>query len=321
MLVNCIAYEDGQKLADIAVQEIGRYLERPDCFVWVALKDATPDELAQMKAQFHLHELAVEDAGTGHQRPKVEEYGDSVFAVMHLLEADGTELNVGEIDVFVGRNYVLSVRSRSQQQFTGVRDRCEHEPHLLRQGSAFVLYALMDAIVHRYFPIIDSLESELEEIEEQIFARTAARSVTERLYDLKRRIMVMKHAVMPLLEGAGKLAGGRVPAVCANTKEYFRDVCDHLGRLDATLDSMRETIASAMQVNIALVTIDETETTKRLTGWAAIFAVPMIFAGIWGMNFKVMPELEWRYGYPASLVLIAICCVLLYRGFKRSGWL
>ena len=321
MLVNCIAYEDGKKLADISLHEVGRYLARPDCFVWVALKDATPDELAQMKAEFHLHELAVEDACVGHHRPKIEEYGDSIFAVMHLVEAKEADLNVGEIDVFVGRNYVVSVRSRSQQQFMGVRDRCEHEPHLLRQGPGFVLYALMDAVVDRYFPIIDALEAELEEIEAQIFGRTAARSVTERLYALKQRVVILKHAVTPLMEGVGKLTGGRVPGVCANTQEYFRDIYDHLTRLNATLDSMRDTIASAMQVNIALVTIEETENTKRLTGWAAIFALPMIFEGIWGMNFKFMPELDWQYGYPVALGIIGVGCVMLYRGFKKSGWL
>jgi magnesium transporter len=240
---------------------------------------------------------------------------------MHLVEPDAGEINVGEIDVFAGRNYVLSIRSRSQQQFMGVRARCEHEPHLLRHGSGFVLYALMDAVVDRYFPIIESLEEELEEIESQIFTRTAARTVTERLYALKQRIVVMKHAVTPLMEGVGKLTGGRVPGVCTNTQEYFRDIYDHLARLTATLDSIRDTIASAMQVNIAFVTIDETETTKRLTGWAAIFALPMVFEGLWGMNFKFMPELDWKFGYPTALGIIAIGCVLLYRGFKRSGWL
>lgn len=175
MLINCVAYEDGSRLADLSVEEISDYLARPDCFVWVALRDATPQELDQMKEEFDLHELAVEDARYGHQRPKIEEYGDSVFVVMHLLEQDKGEFNVGEVNVFVGRNYVLSVRNRSQQHFLGVRERCEREPHLLSQGSSFVLYALMDAVVDRYFPIMDRLESELEEIEERIFAKGAAR--------------------------------------------------------------------------------------------------------------------------------------------------
>jgi magnesium transporter len=321
MLINCIAYQDGRKLADIPIQDISKYVERPDCFVWVALKDPSNEELAEMQEEFGLHELAVEDAHTGHQRPKVEEYGDSIFAVMHLVEVIDGDLNVGEIDVFVGRNYVLSVRNRSQQKFVGVRDRCEREPHLLKQGSGFVLYALMDAVVDRYFPIIDAIESDLETIEEQIFAKASARQSTQRLYELKQKVLTMKHAVFPLMEASGKLYGGRVPAVCVNTQEYFRDVYDHLVRLNTSLDTIRDTITSAMQVNLALTTIDETETTKRLTAWAAIIALPMVFEGVWGMNFKHMPELEWEYGYYLALAIIVGGSVALYRGFKKSGWL
>ncbi|MBY0511125.1 MAG: magnesium/cobalt transporter CorA [Rhodospirillaceae bacterium] len=321
MLINCIAYQDGKKLADIPIQEINTYLCRPDTFVWVALKDPAPEELAEMKAEFGLHELAVEDAQLGHQRPKLEEYGDSIFAVMHLIELHEGELNVGEIAVFVGRNYVLSVRTRSQQKFVGVRDRCEREPHLLKQGAGFVLYALMDAAVDRYFPIIDALESDLEAIEEQIFSKGNARANTERLYALKQKVMVMKHAVFPLMEAVSKLYGGRVPQVCVNTQEYFRDVYDHLVRLNASIDTIRDTIGAAMQVNLSMVTIEDNEVTKRLAGWAGMFAVPTAFAGLWGMNFKYMPELEWYYGYPFALFTIAGACAFLYWRFKKSGWL
>jgi magnesium transporter len=321
MLINCIAYQDGKKLADIPTTEINKYLCRPDAFVWVALKDPEPVELQEMKAEFGLHELAVEDAQMGHQRPKIEEYGDSVFAVMHLIEHIDHDLNVGEIAVFVGRNYVLSVRSRSQQKFIGVRDRCEAEPHLLKQGSGFVLYALMDAVVDRYFPIIDALETELETIEERIFSKGNARDNTERLYALKQKVMVMKHAVFPLMEAVSKLYGGRVPQVCVNTQEYFRDVYDHLVRLNSSVDTIRDTIGSAMQVNLSMVTIEDNEVTKRLAAWAGMFAVPTAFAGLWGMNFKYMPELDWYYGYPLALFTIAAACLFLYWRFKKSGWL
>jgi len=321
MLINCIAYKDGKKLADIAVPDISKYLAIPDCFVWVALKDATGEELEEMRIEFGLHELAVEDARTGHQRPKIEEYGDSIFAVIQLIEVVDNDLNVGEIDVFVGHNYVLSVRERSQRSFVGIRDRAEREPHLLRQGSGFVLYALMDAVVDKYFPIIDSLETELESIEERIFAKTSARANTEQLYALKQRVMVMKHAVHPLMEAAGKLYGGRVPTVCANTQEYFRDVYDHLVRLNASIDSIRDMILVAIQVNLAIATIEENETTKRLAAWAGIFAVATALVGIWGMNFEFMPELHWKYGYPMALGIIAVACTILYFRFKKSGWL
>ena len=208
MLINCVAYEDGRKLADIPVDDIDQYLLRPGCFVWVALRDATDAELAQMQVEFGLHELAVEDARHGHQRPKIEEYGDTLFTVMQLIEPAHGEWNVGEVAVFVGRNFVLSVRNKSQQSFLGVRERCEREPVLLRFGAGFVFYALMDAVVDRYFPLLDTLETELEQIEMQIFERGAARWNIERLYGLKRRATQLRHAVAPLLEVVGKLHGG-----------------------------------------------------------------------------------------------------------------
>jgi magnesium transporter len=212
MLINCVAYQDGRKLADIPVDDIDQWLRKPDCFVWVALRDATDDELRQMQLEFDLHELAVEDARHGHQRPKIEEYGDTLFVVMKLPEMRDGELESGEVAIFVGQNFVLSVRNGSQQGFLGVRERCEREPDHLRQGAGFVLYALMDAVVDRYFPILDSLETDLELIEDQIFERGAAKSNIQRLYDLKRRASVLRHVVAPLLEVAGKLHGGRVPA-------------------------------------------------------------------------------------------------------------
>ncbi|RZL86413.1 MAG: magnesium/cobalt transporter CorA [Variovorax sp.] len=323
MLINCVVYEDGTKLADIQVAEISEYASLPGCFVWVALRDATPGELAELQAEFGLHPLAVEDAQNGHQRPKVEEYDDSLFVVTHLLEpgAEGPgTLNVGELDVFVGRNYVVSVRNRSEEGFTEVRERCEREPELLRNGPGFVLYALMDAVVDRYFPILDAFEDELETIEQRIFTKGAARESIKRLYELKQRLTLLKHAVAPLLEGAGKLHGGRVPQICAGSQEYFRDVIDHLSRINNTIDSIRDTIGTAIHVNLSMVTIEDGEVTKRLAAWAAIFAVCTAFAGIWGMNFEHMPELKWRYGYLAALALIASFCGYLYYRFRRAGW-
>jgi len=322
MLINCVAYQEGKRLADISVEDISDYVGRADCFVWVAMRDATDEELATMQREFKLHDLAVEDSRHGHQRPKVEEYGDTLFVVMHSVELDAIDqLQVGEVNVFVGKNFVLSVRNRSQHSLLGVRERAEREPHLLRHGAGFVLYALMDAVVDRYFPIIDAMETELEDIEAQIFVRGAARMNIEQLYGLKQRIMTVKHAVAPLMESAGKLWSGRVPAVCEGSREYFRDVYDHLARINATLDTLRDTIGTAIQVNLSMVTIEESETTKRLAAWAGIFAVATAFAGIWGMNFEVMPELKWQYGYPVAMGVIAATCFMLYRRFKRAGWL
>jgi magnesium transporter len=321
MLINCVAYQNGARLAELAVEEISDYLAIPDCFVWVALRDATPEEMEQMKLEFALHELAIEDAHHGHQRPKIEEYGDSVFAVMHLLEEERGELNVGEINVFIGRNYVLSVRNRSRQEFLTVRERCEREPHLLQQGAGFVLYALMDAVVDQYFPLIDQLESALEDIEDQIFAQGAARTNIQRLYGLKRQTKFLKHAVAPMMEATGRLCGGLAPEICVHSRDYFRDVHDHLARINASIDTIRETIATAIQVNLSMVTIEESEVNKKLAAWAGIFAIAAAFAAIWGMNFKAMPELQWEYGYAMALSVIASTCIALYIRFRRVGWL
>ena len=248
MLINCVVYQNGTKLADIPVAEISEYLARPDTFVWVAMQDATTAELDEMQHEFGLHELAVEDARHGHQRPK-------------------------------------------------------------------------DAVVDRYFPIIDALETELETIEADIFTKRTARANIERLYDLKRHAMVLKHAVAPLLEGTSKLYGGRVPSICVGVKDYFRDVVDHLSRINALIDTMRETIGTAIQVNLAMATIEESEVMKRLAAWASIFAVSTSLAGIWGMNFENMPELKWRYGYLVALGTIVVSCSLLYWRFRRARWL
>jgi magnesium transporter len=324
VLINCVVYEDGTKLADIPVSEISEHVSLPGCFVWVALQDATPQELDELQAEFGLHPLAVEDARHGHQRPKVEEYASSLFVVLHLLESSGAADPVsrpGELNVFVGKNYVVSVRNRSQRGFVDVRARCEQEPELLRNGPGFVLYALMDAVVDRYFPVIDALEVELETIEQQIFTQGAARASIRRLYELKQRLTVLKHAVAPLLEGAAKLHGGRVPQICMGSQEYFRDVVDHLSRINTSIDSIRDTIGTAIHVNLSMVTIEDGEVVKRLAAWASLFAVCTAFAGIWGMNFDSMPELKWRYGYAAALALIASTCGYLYYRFRKAGWL
>jgi magnesium transporter len=322
MLINCVAYQDGKKLADIPVEDISEYVEKPETFVWVALRDAQPEELTQMQEEFGLHELAVEDASRGHQRPKIEEYGDSLFVVVKTIECRGGEVAVGEVDIFVGQDYVLSSRhGDAQQGFLGVRARAEREPHMLRLGPAFVLYALMDAVVDRYFPVLDMLETELEKIEELIFTQGQQRDNIQRLYELKGKVTIVRHVVAPLMEAVGRLHGGRVPAMCMDTQEYFRDVHDHLHRINASLDGIRDTIATAIQVNLSMVAIDESEVNKRLAAWAAIFAIVTAFAGLWGMNFKYMPELDWKYGYPMAVAIMVGVCLYLHRRFKKAGWL
>ncbi len=321
MLINCAAYQEGKKLSSIPIEDISEYIKKPGCFVWVALQDVQPSELAQLQEEFGLHDLAVEDARLGHQRPKIEEYGDSIFAVMHSVEMSEGKLRIGEVDIFVGANYVLSMRNRDQQGFSDVRTRCEHEPHHLKQGPAFVFYALMDSVVDRYLPVADALESELEKIEDQIFTKGSQRDNIERLYQLKRKVVILKHAITPLMEAVGKLHGARVSPICSNTQEYFRDVHDHLHLINTTIDSIRDTISTAIQVSLSMVSIDENEVNKRLAGWAAIFAMATLLVGIWGMNFEFMPELRWKYGYIMALSIVFTVCGYLFYRFKKSGWL
>jgi magnesium transporter len=321
MLVNCVAYEDGRKLADIDLREIHRYLVRPGCFVWVALKDATEAELEQMREEFDLHPLAVEDASHGHQRPKIEEYGDQLFVVLHTVEVAGDELNVGEVDIFVGRNFVLSVRSRTERGFLDVRARAEREPDLLRHGAGYVLYALMDATVDRYFPVLDAIEMQLEEVERELFAASSPRANIEALYYVKQKLTTLKHAAAPLVEHSGKLFGGRVPHVCTGLSEYFRDVYDHLVRINQSIDAARETVNTAIQVALAMVNMGHGEITKRLAAYAALVAVPTMIAGVYGMNFEHMPELKWSLGYPLSIFLMAVIDGFLFVRFRKAGWL
>jgi magnesium transporter len=300
MLINCAAYQDGRKLADIPIEDISEYVARPECFVWVALKDPGPDELAVMKEEFSLHELAVEDALHGHQRPKIEEYGESLFAVMHTVEMDDdNELLIGEVDVFVGSNYVLSVRHRTRFGFSDVRARCEREPKLLKEGAAFVLYALADDIVDRYFPILEALGAETEEVEDRIFDKnnvSASRAIIEDLYSLKRRLVSLQHHVAPLQEAISKLSGGRVPQVCAGME-------------------------AAIQVDLGMISLAESEVTKRLGSFAALFAVPTMIAGIYGMNFQTIPELHYKYGYPICLAVMFSVDLFLWWRFRKAGWL
>jgi magnesium transporter len=323
VLINCVAYQDGKKIADLAIDQISDYVSRPDTFVWVALKDPETSELETMREEFDLHELAVEDARQGHQRPKIEEYAECLFVVLHTVEiGPDWELDTGEFDIFVGKNYILSIRNKTKQGFKGVRERCEREPDLLTHGSAFVLYALMDAVVDRYFPVVDGLEQELEKIEDRIFSKTASTRLNiEELYSLKRKLMLLQHAVSPLIEAVGKLQGGRVPQLCQGMQDYFRDVYDHVIRISKTIESLREMTTTAIQVNLSLIALGESEVTKKLASYGALFAFPTAIAGIYGMNFKFMPELSWELGYPFILSVILTGEIILWWRFRIAGWL
>ena len=322
MLVNCCAYLNGKRTADIRKDEISDYIHRPDTFVWVALFEPSSEEIDEMAVQFALHPLAVEDARHGHQRPKVEEWGDQLFAVVHVVEMAGAEINTGEVDIFVGPNFVLSVRRGTEVGFQAVRERAEREPELLKAGSGFVFYALIDNIVDRYFPVVDFLEGQLEKIEERIFKDgSSPRANIESLYDLKGHGMTLRHAVELLIEAIHKLYGGRVPQVCVGVQEYFRDIYDHLLRVSQQLDGLRDMVVTAMSVNLAMITLEDNKVTKRLASYAALVAVPTLVAGIYGMNFKNMPELEWTYGYPMAVTIMVVADIYFFLKLRKAGWI
>ena len=324
MLINCVVYRDGEKVGDIQVSEIKNHLAQPNSFVWVALRDAEKGELLAMQQEFDLPDLAIEDAQNGHQRPKLEEYGSTLFSVLHIVEQnpDSKTLSVGEMSIFVGSNFVLSVRNKASANFVDVRRRCEREPHLLRHGSGFVLYALMDAVVDRYFPIVEALETELEQLEERIFKRhNTSRDDIEALYDLKGKLMLLQHAAAPLLETVAKLYGGRVPQLCIGMSDYYRDVNDHLQRICKSIDSIRDMLSTAMQVNLSLIALSESEVNKKLAAYAALFAIPTMIAGVYGMNFEDIPGLKSAYSFPFTLLTMVTLDVLLFRYFKKSKWL
>jgi magnesium transporter len=321
MLVNCVAYKQGQKLADITLRDVKHNMNDPGCFVWVALRDPDPAEMQVLQEEFGLHELAVEDASGAHQRPKMEEYGRSLFIVMHSVELADDGLNTGQIAIFVGGSYVLSVRQGTRYGFAELRGRTEREPELLSHGPAYVLYALLDAVVDRYFPVIEALSDETEALEERIFAGQPTRAQIEALYGLKRKLTRLKHAVGPLLEVTTKLHGGRVPAMCSGLQDYFRDVHDHLVRLDQSIDTLRDAVSTAVSVNLSLISLQEHDVTKRLAAYAALVAVPTLIVGVYGMNFAHMPELQWRYGYPLILGAMVLIDTWLFFRFRRAKWL
>jgi magnesium transporter len=245
-----------------------------------------------------------------------------VLRTAQLERRDGRcQVALGETHVFVGPRYVLTVRHGPSLSYAEVRTRCESTPSLLRKGPGFVLYALMDFVVDRYFPIVDALEDELEGLEEAIFGGTFSGATTERIYDLKRDLVSLKRAVSPLVEVCNRLVRFDVKLIPEDARLYFRDVYDHVIRINESVDNMRELLTSALETNLALVSVRQNEVMKQLAAGAAMVAVPTLIAGVYGMNFEAMPELHWRFGYPVSIALMVGACAYLYRRFRKSGWL
>jgi magnesium transporter len=320
-VVDCAAYAMGRRVGTLPLEQAGVALQAAEQFVWVGLYEPGAEILSVVQRQFHLHDLAVEDARSAHQRPKLELYEDSLFVVLRTAQLTPGGLEFGETHVFVGPRYLVSVRHGSHRSHAAVRARCESTPHLLAKGPAFVLHALMDFIVDQYFPIMDALEDQLEHLEGEIFGEQMNRGTTKRIYSLRRELVALKRAVLPLIDVCGRLTRFEGDLIPADTRPYFRDVYDHVVRINEMIDTQRELLTTALDANLSLVSVQQNEHTKRLAAWAAMIAVPTMIAGIYGMNFRLMPELDWEYGYFIALAAMFAACALLYGGFRRSGWL
>jgi magnesium transporter len=272
---------------------------------------------------FGLHDLAIEDAHLAHQRPKLEIYGKSLFVVLRTvrINEENQNLEFGETHVFVGPRFVVSVRHGSLKSHVGLRAHCEATPHLLARGPAFVLHALMDFIVSQYFPIVEGLEGELGALEREIFGGHFSRDATGRIYRLKRDLLAVRQAVLPLIDISSQLMRRESELIPAEDRLYFQDVNDHVLRLADMVDSLQELSTTALEANLSLISVSQNDDTKKLAAWAAILAVPTMIAGLYGMNFSYMPELHWQLGYPVVLGSMGAICLILHRAFKRSGWL
>ena len=320
-VVDCAAYARGRRVGHLPLEDAGAALEQVGQFVWVGLYEPDADTLEKVQRQFHLHDLAVEDARTAHQRPKLERYEDSLFVVLRTAQLANDGLEFGETHVFVGPRYLVSVRHGSHRSHAAVRARCESTPELLSKGPAFVLHALMDFIVDQYFPIMDAMEDRLEDLEAEIFGETMNRGTTKRIYNLRRELVALKRAVVPLIDVSSRLTRYEGDLIPEDTRPYFRDVYDHVIRINEMIDTQRELLTTALDANLSLVSVQQNEHTKRLAAWAAMIAVPTMSAGIYGMNFAGIPELHWTYGYYFALALMVAACAVLFLGFRRSGWL
>jgi magnesium transporter len=322
-VIDCAAYCGGSRVADLGIDQIRPALSRDDQFVWLGLYEPEQDVLRQVQKQFGLHDLAIEDAYNAHQRPKLELYEDSLFVVLRTahMSTSARHLEFGETHIFLGRNYLVTVRHGSLRSHIGVRQRCESTPHLLSKGPGYVLYALMDFVVDQYLPVVQQIEEEVEELEDLIFGMSDTGDATSRIYQLKRELLSLRRAVAPLVEVCNRLMRFDLPHIPEDTRVYFRDVYDHIVRLNETIDAQRELLTTALEAHLSLMSHAQNEHMKRITAWAAMIAVPTMIAGIYGMNFKHMPELNWDYGYQVSIVVMAGACAALYVGFKRSGWL
>ena len=322
-VANCAAYgSDGRKIRDISLEEISDFLAHPDGFVWVGLVEPSEPLLETLQAEFDLHELAIEDAHSAHQRPKIESYGNSLFIVAQTAQLSDGNIGFGETHIFVGKRYLLSVRHGSSQSYAPARRNAEQDPEHLALGPSFALYAILDFIVDNYLPIVRDFKEELQELEHDVFGDTASnRDTTRRLYDMQRELLTLKLAATPLQDIVGQLVRLHPEVIRDEVRPYFRDVQDHVTRVSDSINSMREMLSAAMNVNLSLITVRQNDVVKKLAGWAALAAAPTLLASWYGMNFQFMPELDDRWAYPAIIGFTLAVCVVLFIVLKRAKWL
>jgi magnesium transporter len=322
-IVDLAVYKDGKRAPDPTLDKAFESCRAADTMVWIGLHEPSEDEFDAVRREFNLHELAVEDAMKGHQRPKLEVYDqDNLFVVLktaRYFESDVLEF--GEILIFVGDHYVVTVRHGEATPLHDVRLRLEKNPELLKCGTGSVLHAIVDKVVDDYTPVLTNLDVDITELEAQAFGDESPMGLTERIYRLKRQVISLHRSTAPLQEPLSRLSDGRFEVIDDNMRPYFRDVYDHLVRAVQTADNYRELLTSILEANLTQVSVRQNEEMRKISAWAAILAVPTLIAGVYGMNFQNMPELKWQYGYPLAVAVMFGICIGLYTFFRRIDWL
>jgi magnesium transporter len=321
-VVNCAAYDRRGQRRDIGLDAISDVLAVDDgSFVWVGLYEPEEALLDKLQEEFGLHDLAIEDAQNAHQRPKLEVYGHSLFIAVHTAQKVDGHVRFGETHLFAGPRFLVTVRHGASLTFAQVRQRLEREPEALAHGPSVALHAVLDFVVDNFQPIASDFEQELDALEQDVFAETYKRGTIRRLYELRKELTRMRLAVAPMQDILSQLVRTPALAIPDEVRPYYRDVEDHAARVGETIDTLREMVAAAMNVNLSLVTVAQGEIVKKLAGWAGLLAVPTLVASWYGMNFAHMPELHKRHAYPVLIGLVALACVGLYRYLRRIRWL
>jgi magnesium transporter len=323
MIVDCAVYTGGRRQpGDLSLAEASKACHADGSFVWLGLYEPAAEEFESVTAEFGLHPLAVEDAINAHQRPKLELYDETLLMILKPVRyIDHDEVvEIGEIALFVNPEFLISVRHGRPSPLKQVRDRLGGEPELAVRGPGAVLYAIVDRIVDDYEPVVEDLTVDIQEVEAQVFSRER-QNPAERIYYLEREVLDFRRAVQPLAGAVERLATRPYEVIDSELQPYFRDVHDHLLRVNASADQFRDLLSSALAANLTEIAVRQGDDMRKITAWVAIAAVPTAVAGIYGMNFDHMPELRWEFGYPAVLLAILLVCVFLYRRFRQAGWL